>query len=198
VGFTTSHERTAVSIDGWTLAGWFAASAADRGARSAKVLPERIVSASPCVCPRPASSMRRTLASAQESAPRGVSHVVGVGVRAPDVDAMLRAADAAAGETTDIGLLREAIGFEADPSDGYEILSWDGGIRHSWLCIALEARAFVDHAIVPGPHGLLRSLADADALVALLRDGRVPAEPGYWFAARVRVVGDEAAPRSRR
>jgi len=110
------------------------------------------------------------------------THRLAIAIRTTDRDALEllagdRASAASDASTEQAGVVR-----------GYEIVSLDHGLHHSWLCIGLENLAFFEHGVRPGPHGLLTSIAEADAMVALVHDGKVPSEPGRWLVVRVDVI----------
>lgn len=184
---TSEHDDDARA---WTLAGFLVTCEAARAERAA-VLPETILSASSCVCPRQPifDEPFASYAAAARAAPPS-SRVLAVGLRGPDIEAILDEVDATGLESPMTARLRSRPTFAAPGAEfeGYELVSWRGGLEHSWLCIGLEAHAFFELGITPGPFGLLTSLADADALAALVHEGKVVSEPGLWMVARVGVI----------
>jgi hypothetical protein len=64
---------------------------------------------------------------------------------------------------------------------GYEVLSYEYGIEHSWLCGGLERDAREVLGISPGSWGLIAGESDARAVAAYANRDDVPTEPGTWF-----------------
>lgn len=193
----------------WICAGYFAVQAAPRGGRSPVILPDPLLSVSRCVCPTSPDGAPSALddpfptrEDAEEAGKRhGATHVLAASLRRPDLLAVITAADERGLETPALDLVRRAELTTRSPGGegartsprasegcvGYEIVSFTYGFEHSWLCIGLEARAHFEDGITPGPFGLLASLEDADALVARLRRGEIPSEPGLWLVTRLEI-----------
>ena len=65
--------------------------------------------------------------------------------------------------------------------EGYEILGYDYGDFHSWLCNGLEVDADRLFGIRPAKHGLLARLDQADMVTEYVRRDETGAEPGLWL-----------------
>jgi hypothetical protein len=68
---------------------------------------------------------------------------------------------------------------------GWEVLGYDYGSCHSWLCngIHVEAAARIKHR--PGALGLLESEAAARDVLRMMENDQVPAEQATWVPAAV-------------
>ncbi len=65
---------------------------------------------------------------------------------------------------------------------GFEVLSYEYGLEHSWLCNHLEEEARSVLRITPSlDTGLLDSYEEAAAVARYINEGDVGAEPGLWL-----------------
>ncbi len=65
---------------------------------------------------------------------------------------------------------------------GYEVLSYEYGLEHSWLCNRLEDDALAELGVSPNPvTGLLDSHQEATAVAEWINAGSIGAEPGLWL-----------------
>ena len=65
---------------------------------------------------------------------------------------------------------------------GWEILCYDFGGFHSWLCNGLEVAVFERLGIRPAPNGFIASAEEAQRAASYCGSGEVGAEPGFWGA----------------
>ncbi|MBT8200830.1 MAG: hypothetical protein KJO36_09960, partial [Acidimicrobiia bacterium] len=64
----------------------------------------------------------------------------------------------------------------------FEVLSYEYGLEHSWLCNRLEDDALAELGVSPNPRtGLLDSRQDATAVADWINEGSIGAEPGLWL-----------------
>lgn len=63
---------------------------------------------------------------------------------------------------------------------GYEVISYEYGLEHSWLCNSLETLAHERLGITPNEHGLLASASEAAAVADMANDSDA-VEPGLWL-----------------
>lgn len=65
---------------------------------------------------------------------------------------------------------------------GFDVLSYEYGLEHSWLCNRLEDDALAELGVSPNPRtGLLDSRQDATAVADWINEGSIGAEPGLWL-----------------
>jgi hypothetical protein len=65
---------------------------------------------------------------------------------------------------------------------GFEPLSYQHGLEHSWVCNGLEREAADQLGIRPDAEtGLLSTETDAAAVIAMIEQGELGAEPGLWL-----------------
>lgn len=64
---------------------------------------------------------------------------------------------------------------------GFEVLSYEYGLEHSWLCNSLEREAFEQLGITPNELGLLDTFENASRVVDYVNRDDVGAEPGLWL-----------------
>jgi hypothetical protein len=64
---------------------------------------------------------------------------------------------------------------------GFEVLSYEYGLEHSWLCNSLEQEAFEQLGITPNEMGLLDTFEEASRVAEYVNREDVGAEPGLWL-----------------
>ena len=64
---------------------------------------------------------------------------------------------------------------------GYEILGYDYGDFHSWLCNGLEDEAYRELSVKPNGSGLIDSFEEALQVAKYISQDEVGAEPGIWM-----------------
>lgn len=64
---------------------------------------------------------------------------------------------------------------------GFELLVYDQGLSHSWLCNGLEKECHSKLGIFPNQHGLIKTFDDAKRCAEHVSSDRVGAEPGLWL-----------------
>ncbi len=69
---------------------------------------------------------------------------------------------------------------------GWEVLGYDFGDFHSWLCNSLENKVAKKCSIKPGERGFIESASDALSAAQFCRKKGSGAEPGYWAPWLVR------------
>ena len=64
---------------------------------------------------------------------------------------------------------------------GFEILSYEYGLEHSWLCNALERAAAERLDVIPNSRGFIGSYEEAASVAEYANREEIGAEPGLWL-----------------
>lgn len=64
---------------------------------------------------------------------------------------------------------------------GFEVVSYEYGLEHSWLCNSLEGDVNEQFGIVPNGMGLLDTFEEAATVAEYVNRDDVAAEPGLWL-----------------
>jgi hypothetical protein len=64
---------------------------------------------------------------------------------------------------------------------GFELLVYDHGLSHSWLCNGLEKECHHKLNVLPNAHGLIDNFDDAWRCTEHISSDKVGAEPGLWL-----------------
>jgi hypothetical protein len=185
------------SEDACVLAGFLAGSPC-RPSLDAQLLPATVMTVSECLTDFLPSDqdpvtapwhpdLASAQAAAQESGLEGV-HVLAAHLPAVDRDSVLT-------------LFQPWLPFHPVPRNliamaapageprGFEVVGFEDGRLHSWLCYGLHDQAATELGIRPGPVGLLASLDEARAVAAMANDDRdtptgTPLDV-TWFTVRI-------------
>ena len=110
--------------------------------------------------------------------------LLGIGLPNQYVEQFLAEEKPAAGDGTP-GVYHAVNGRHALEPDGqvlgYEILGYEYGTFHSWLCNQLEKAVHQQLQIRPNPHGFVGSLSEAERAVEYCSRDDVKAEPALWL-----------------
>jgi len=112
------------------------------------------------------------------------SVLLGIGLPNQSVERFLADGKPAAGDATP-GVYHAVNGRHTLEPDGqvvgYEILGYEYGTFHSWLCNQLEKAVHQDLQIRPNPHGFIGSLSEAERTAEYCSRDEVKAEPALWL-----------------
>lgn len=121
----------------------------------------------------------------------GTDHLL-LGLALADADGIALAAHGAPtapdrGEVGDSRLARQGLPVE-DGGDllGWDLLGFDQGTRHSYLCNDLAPAIEARFGVCPDTNGLFSDGAITAAAAAWISSGEIGAEPCPWFAVEVR------------
>ena len=65
---------------------------------------------------------------------------------------------------------------------GFEPMSYEYGLEHSWICNGLETHAHSRLGVRPDPEtGLLPSYHDGSMVAELVNGDQIGSEPGIWL-----------------
>jgi len=86
------------------------------------------------------------------------------------------------GEYGVFGMIERQVAFEdgGEPL-GFEVLSYEYGLEHSWLCNLLEREAAEQFDMAPDPRGFIDSFADATRVADHANRDDIGTEPGLWL-----------------
>jgi hypothetical protein len=122
--------------------------------------------------------------------PGGPVHILGMSVPGSDVAGLLALIERVFGHPHPIlDNLSAGVAPSAAGGLGFEVLGFDEGQFHSWLCYSLHRDAAAELGVSPGEHGLISTLADARLVAGMANRDRGTAD-GFagdctWFPALI-------------
>ncbi|WP_146169457.1 hypothetical protein [Actinoplanes italicus] len=128
--------------------------------------------------------------AAGETCLAGPVHILGMSLPGSDAAGLLTLIERVFGQPRPIlENLSSGVAPSVAGGLGFEVLGFDEGQFHSWLCYSLHRDAVVELGISPGEHGLLGTLAEA-RLVADMANRDRDSEDGFagdctWFPALI-------------
>ncbi|GGN44152.1 hypothetical protein GCM10010109_77040 [Actinoplanes campanulatus] len=134
---------------------------------------------------------RITNRTVEEEVTLGTVHTLAMSVPASDADGLLTLMRQSIGDYPHPILTNLALGAPppAGQALGFEVLGFDEGWFHTWLCYTLHEEAATRFGVFPNERGLLNTLAEARLVSDMANEGRGTvggfAEEYTWFPALV-------------